>query len=129
MIEFHEDSTRTMRVVCRLAGECAQGGGDSAYWSLIGTNFFTHLINLGYVGEAVIRQRPYDHRADALIIIFKLAGATFDIDAGPSVVDRCFELLDLYSYHPAKNNLIEVRVISSNDQRKTAARLTRISRR
>ena len=41
----------------------------------------------------------YDHQADALIILFKLAGATFEAYADPSVVDRCFELLQGHKYH------------------------------
>ena len=35
----------------------------------------------------------YSHQADALIILFKLAGATFEAYVDPAVVDRCFELL------------------------------------
>ena len=79
------------------------------------TNFYAdaNLIacwaNLGYVEEAMIRNRIlqslishpkfYDHQADALIILFKLAGATFEAYADPSVVDRCFELLKDHTYH------------------------------
>ena len=37
---------------------------------------------------------------DALIILFKLAGATFEAYADPSVVDRCFELLKGHRYNP-----------------------------
>ena len=63
------------------------------------TNLVAHWANLGYVEEAVIRDRVlqslishpklYDHQADALIILFKLAGATFEAYTNPSVVDRC----------------------------------------
>jgi len=73
-------------------------------------NLVAHWANLGYVEEATIRDHIlqslishpelYDHQADALIILFKLAGATFNAYADPSVVDRCFELLDRHSYNP-----------------------------
>ena len=41
----------------------------------------------------------YDHQADALIILLKLAGATFAAYADPSVVDRCFELLKHHKFY------------------------------
>ena len=78
-------------------------------------NFYTNVnliarcANLGYVEEAAIRnhilqslvshQKLYDHQADALVILFKLAGATFEVHADPSVVDRCFELLQNHVYY------------------------------
>jgi len=73
-------------------------------------NLIAHWANLGYVEEAAIRDhilqslishpKLYDHQADALIILFKLAGTTFGAYADPSVVDRCFELLKGHSYTP-----------------------------
>ena len=73
------------------------------------TNLIAHWANLGYVEEAVIRNhilqslishpKLYDHQADALIILFKIAGATFEAYADPSVIDRCFELLKDHKYH------------------------------
>ena len=78
-------------------------------------NFYTNVnliarwANLGYVRETAIRnhilqslishQTLYDHQADALIILFKLAGSTFEAYAEPSVVDRCFELLQNHEYY------------------------------
>ena len=72
-------------------------------------NLIARCANLGYVEEATIQnhilqslishKRLYDHQADALIILFKLAGATFEAYADPSVVDRCFELLQGHKYH------------------------------
>jgi len=81
-------------------------------------NLVAHWANLGYVEEAAIRDHIlqslishpnlYEHQAFALIILFKLAGATFEAYVDPSVVDRCFEHLnarsaayptDLYRYH------------------------------
>ena len=66
-------------------------------------NLIAHWTNLGYVEEAAIRNHIlqslishptlHDHQAYALIILFKLAGATFQAYTGQSVVDRCFELL------------------------------------
>jgi len=74
-----------------------------------GATFIAHLTNLGYVEEATIRNhilqslishpKLYDHQADALIILFKLAGATFGAYTDSSVVDRCFELLKGHSYN------------------------------
>ena len=72
-------------------------------------NLIAHWANLGYVEEAAIRnhilqslisrQKLSDHQADALIIIFKLAGATFEAYADPSVVNRCLELLQGHRYY------------------------------
>jgi len=85
------------------------------------TNLIAHCINLGHVEEDAIRNHIiqsltahptlYDHQADALIILFKLAGATFETYADPSVVDRCFDLLKDHDFRdPAKKELMEVRV-------------------
>ena len=73
-------------------------------------NLIAHWANLGYVEEAAIRNHIlqslishptlYDHQADTLIILFKVAGPTFEAYADPSVVDRCFELLKDHSYSP-----------------------------
>ena len=67
------------------------------------TNLIAHWANLGYVEEAAIHNHIlqslishptlHDHQAHALIVLFKLAGATFEACVDPSVVDRCFELL------------------------------------
>jgi hypothetical protein len=84
------------------------------------TNLIAHWANLGYVEEAAIRNHIlqslisrstlYDHQANALIILFKLAGATFEAYADPSVVDRCFELLkDHYSRVPTWQEPSDVR--------------------
>ena len=78
-------------------------------------NLIAHWTNLGYVEEAAIRnhilqsltshQKLYDHQADALAILFKIAGATFEAYTDPSVVDRCFDLLKHHKYF----NLYEAR--------------------
>ena len=75
------------------------------------TNLVARWANLGHVEEVAIRdhilqslishpRKLYDHQADALIILFKLAGATFEAYADPSVVDRCFDILTNHSYDP-----------------------------
>jgi hypothetical protein len=100
------------------------------------TNLIAHWANLGHVEETSIHNhilqslishpKLYDHQADALVILFKLAGTTFEAYADPSVVDRCFELLkghyggDLVQkvpqhMHPgylAKGNLVQVGVLA-----------------
>ena len=70
-------------------------------------NLLAHWVNLGFVEEATIRNhilqslishpKRYDHQVWALIILFKLAGATFEAYVDPSVVDRCFEHLKAHS--------------------------------
>ena len=78
-------------------------------------NLIACWANLGYVEENAIRNhilqslishyKLYDHQANALIILFKLAGATFEAYADPSVVNRCFELLRDHKYHnPWRSN-------------------------
>ena len=66
-------------------------------------NLIAHWANLGQIEEGVIRNHIlqslishptlHSHQAYALIILFKLAGATFEAYVDPSVLDRCFELL------------------------------------
>ena len=92
-------------------------------------NFLAHFVNMGYVKEAVICDHILQslishpeglasHQADALVILFKLGGATFEKYVDPSVVDRCFELLKYrYADHPARNQLAQVRVVSRNGRR------------
>jgi len=89
------------------------------------TNFYTDVnlvalwANAGCVEETVMRNRIlqslishpklYDHQADGLIILFKLAGATFEAYADPSVVDRCFERLKSHYRHDSvKGKLVQV---------------------
>jgi len=91
----------------------ARYGRDTVRKFYADTNLVAHWANLGYVEEAAIRDHIlqslishptlYDHQADALIILFKLAGATFGAYADPSVIDRCFELLTGHNYHPPWN--------------------------
>ena len=81
------------------------GGRGSGRWSDFCTsaNLVAHWANLGYVEEATIRNHILqslishptlrNHQVYGLIILFKLAGATFEAYADPSVLDRCFGLL------------------------------------
>jgi hypothetical protein len=101
-------------------------GHNTCYWACTpeyfyaNTNFVAHWANLGYVEETTIRDhilqslitypKLYDHQADALIILFKLAGATFEAYADPSTVDRAFELLKAhYTGKSVKRTLVQVR--------------------
>ena len=81
----------------------------------VDANLIAHWANLGYVDETTIRNHILqslishptldDHQADALVILFKLAGATFEAYADPSVVNRCFELLQDHKYsNPYRDN-------------------------
>ena len=75
--------------------------GGSPEYEVI--NLIAHWANLGYVEETAIRNHIlqslishptlHDHQAYTLIVLFKLAGGTFETYGDPSVVDRCFDLL------------------------------------
>jgi hypothetical protein len=99
-------------------------GIETGHWDDFARDFCanTHLIsrwvNLGYVEEAAIRNHILQslishpnmnrYQANALIILFKLAGATFGAYVDPSVIDRCFELLrDRYG-NQEKQKLVQV---------------------
>jgi hypothetical protein len=86
------------------------------------TNFIAHWANLGYVKEVDIHNhilqslishpKLYGHQADALIILFKLAGATFGAYVDPAVVDRCFKLLNAnYTSDSTDWELFQVRAL------------------
>ena len=85
------------------------------------TNLIAHCVNLGHMEEDAIRDHIlqslithpnlYNHQADGLIILFKLAGSAFEKYADPSVVNRCFKLLKDYDCRDStKMELIEVRI-------------------
>ena len=81
-------------------------------------NLIAHSANLGYVEEATIRNhilqslishpKLYDHQAEALMIMFKLAGATFAAYVDPSVVHRCF---DLFKDHFTGRDLMRMKLV------------------
>ena len=96
-------------------------GQNSAYLTsfLTDVNFIAHWANLGYVEEVVIRDHILQslishpkldrHQAEALIVLFKLAGATFEAYTDPSVIDHCVELLEgHYGYYPDNRRLVTV---------------------
>jgi len=102
---------------------------DPQYGSTAQTDFcadaslIAHCANLGYVEEAVIRNhilqplisllRLHSHQANAVLILFKLAGATFSAYADPSAVDRCFELLKPWNHNLSqKEALVKVKAPS-----------------
>ena len=109
----HVLAPHTSRLQSRLSKRALQdffGNNMRAVWgheypdeTYAITNPIAHWANLGYVEEYAIRNhilqslishpKLYNHQAYALIILFKLAGATFEAYVDPSVVDRCFELL------------------------------------
>jgi len=84
-----------------------------------GMNLIGRWANLGFVEEIAIHNhilqslishpKLHDHQADALVILFKLAGATFGAYADPFVLDRCFQLLKgHYTHHSTQRKLIQV---------------------
>ena len=106
-------SSRTLRSFFANNLNSARSESTSVDYLYAEANLIAHWANLGYVEEAAMRHHVlqslishtkfHDHQADALIILFKLAGATFEAYADPSVVDRCFELLKSHSYCPPYN--------------------------
>ena len=109
---FDED----LRVVYRNTGQ-----PSGSYY--MDVNLVAHCANLGYIEENTIRshilqslishQRLHDHQVDALVILFKIAGATFGAYADPAVVDRCFELLREHQYRRrVTGSLIQVSAFS-----------------
>ena len=96
----------------------SQDGNRSNFLTRV--NIIAYWVNLGHVEEGVVRNhilqslishpKLYDHQAEALIVLLKLAGATFEACAGATVVDRCFELLkDHYSSRSVNWGLVQVR--------------------
>ena len=82
-------------------------------------NLIAHCANLGYIEESAIRYHILqslishpnlsDHQANALIILFKIAGATFAECVDPLVIDRCFDRLKGYScYSSVQRGLLDV---------------------
>jgi len=111
--KFFDDN---MALVCQNENGC---GRYPFINFMADANLIAYWVNLGYVEEAAIRNHIlqslishevlYDHQAYALIILFKLAGATFAAYADPSVVDRCFDLLRVYSKrNPTQGKSIQV---------------------
>jgi hypothetical protein len=103
-----------------IRGMEARSWDDSARQFYATTQLIARWANLGYVEEAAVRSHIlqslishpniHDHQADALITLFGLAGATFEVYVDPSVVNRCFELLkDHCSREPVGRETADVR--------------------
>ena len=103
-------------------------GRHVAYRLPANATFIAHWANLGHLKEVTIRDhvlqslislpKLQDYQADAIIVLFKIAGATFGEYADPSVVDRCFELLRGH-YPPGstgRNELVQVCVPPQNER-------------
>ena len=114
--------------------ECVidQPRGDWVNRFISEANLIACWANLGCVEESAIHNhilqsliskpvpKLYDHQVDAIIVLFRIAGATFEAYADPSVVDRCFELLkDHYNHNSTKGQLVQVRLLPSNDARRS----------
>jgi len=91
-------------------------------------NLLAHCANLGLTKEDAIRDdilqslishpKLSDHQASALIVLFKLAGATFEAYAGHLVVNRCFKLLRDHDYGDlAKTELMRVCITRATERR------------
>jgi len=101
-----------------LSVKSGYGAGYMCYLSP-DVSLIAHWANLGYVEEHAIRNHIlqslishselYHHQADALCILFQVAGATFEAYVETSVVDRCFELLKGHRHvNLEKGKLIQV---------------------
>ena len=88
------------------------------------TTLIAHWANLGCIEEHAIRNQILqslishpklsDCLADALYILLKIAGATFEAYVETSVVDRCFELLKDHRHgDPKKEKPIRVSACSA----------------
>ena len=119
-------SLKNLQYFLELNMRCGYQSDDGCHNALIcRANLIAGWANLGCIEESVIRNhilqplidtsdplpRLRDYNADAIITLFKMAGATFEAYADPSVVDRCFELLkDHYRRDMVKGRLVQVRV-------------------
>ena len=114
--------------------ECVSDGARNSWADrfITDANIIAYWANLGFLEESAIHNhilqslidsyaslpKLYDHQADAIIILFKIAGATFEAYADPLVVDCCFELLKgHYSHETTKGRLVQVRVLPHNERR------------
>ena len=95
--------------LCRFAEENLDPG---VLWQFRMNSFLTHVnliahwANLGCLEEEAVRNhilqclvshpKRDDYQAIALIVLFNLAGATFETYVEPSVVDSCFEFINVH---------------------------------
>ena len=86
-------------------------------------HLIAHCANLGYIEEDMIRDyilqslishpKLHDHQADALAILFKIAGAAFEACVEPAVFDRCFYLLKNHNYSDGRYWRPELRQVGT----------------
>ena len=104
---------------------------------LMDVNLIAHGANLGYIGETAIRNHILQfltattpstqpsYRELALCVLFKIAGATFAAYTDSSVIDRCFELLNVHRFNHPYSEQLKVGVST----RKTCLELRQIAGR
>ena len=103
---------------------------------LVDANLIAHCANLGYIEEAVIRHHIlqsliyhpslHNHQADALIILFKIAGATFGAYVDHSVIDRCFDLLGGRNIYKRRRAFIDVSEFFQGSMARTKIKLQEV---
>ena len=133
LAEFFEENLSSVLWNRRVEGEGEAGWGRYSLMAeefsdelakgrvefLNKTNLIACWVNLGYVKRTVIRNhilqslitdpKLQSHQADAFIILFKVAGATFGAHANPLVIDLCLGLLkNRYIPNSVKGRLVQV---------------------
>ena len=119
--EYHKHQCAKAVADCfEINLELVKNGSGWSGSFLTDINLIAHWANLGFVEESVIRNhilqslishpKLHNHQADALVILFRLAGATFETYADPSVLDRCFQLLEGHCSHGSAKLLVKRKV-------------------
>ena len=83
-------------------------------------NLLAHLVNLGHVGvedvqdhilqSLTFRPIPHGHQLCSLLILLKIAGATFAAYVDPSLMARCLDVLKSAEFGSGIKTLAKVRV-------------------
>ena len=94
----------------------------------VDANLIAHCANLGYIEEDMIRdyvlqslishQKLEDHQVIALLVLFRIAGATFEAHVDPAVFDRCFQLLKNHSFPDGSYGALAIPQVSTFSARK-----------
>ena len=84
-------------------------------------NLLAHLVNLGHVGvedvqdhilqSLTFRSIPHGHQLCSLLILLKIAGATFAAYVDPSLMARCLDVLKSAEFGSGIKTLAKVRVL------------------
>ena len=95
-------------------------GGDKMREFYTNVNLLAHFVNLGHVGvedvqdhilqSLTFRPIPQNHQLCSLLILLKIAGATFAAYVDPSFMDRCLNVLKSAEYRSGVETLAKVRV-------------------